>query len=124
MTFRTSRVDFFGTMQNADEMPRMRKALAGVASIRHAARHALSTKRGDMTDMTTGARIRAAREIARLTPAELAAKVPCSERSVRGWELDATPPGSEQLRGLALALGVSADFLLGIQMPARKRGAS
>ena len=66
--------------------------------------------------MTTGARIRAAREIARLTPAELAAKVPCSERSVRGWELDATPPGSEQLRGLALALGVSADFILGIQI--------
>ena len=77
-----------------------------------------------MTDMTTGARIRAAREIARLTPAELADKVPCSERSVRGWELDATPPGSEQLRGLALALGVSADYILGIQMPARKRGAS
>ena len=74
--------------------------------------------------MTTGARIRAAREIARLTPAELAAKVKCSERSVRGWELDAVPPGSRQLKELALALGVSADFLLGIQMPAKKRGAS
>ena len=71
--------------------------------------------------MTTGARIRAAREIAKLSVAELAAAVKCSERSVRGWELDAVPPGSEQLKGLAVALRVSADFLLGLPTQPKRR---
>lgn len=77
-----------------------------------------------MTTTTAGERIRIAREYKRLTPAELAAKVPCSERSVQGWESGSAKPKYEQIAGLALALGVSADYLLGIQKPTKKRGAS
>jgi len=72
------------------------------------------------TTSTPGERIRAAREIARLTTAQLAERIPCSERSVQGWEAGSAKPKYEQIVGLAAALEVSADYLLGIAP--RKRG--
>ncbi len=75
------------------------------------------------TPSTPGERIRAAREIKRLTTAQLAERIPCSERSVQGWEAGSARPKYEQIVGLARVLEVSADFLLGIEVP-RKRRAS
>lgn len=72
------------------------------------------------TTSTPGERIRAAREIKRLTTAQLAERVPCSERSVQGWEAGSARPKYEQLVGLAAALEVSADYLLGIA-PKKRR---
>ena len=72
------------------------------------------------TTSTPGDRIRAAREIKRLSTAQLAERVPCSERSVQGWEAGSARPKYEQLVGLAAALDVSADFLLGIA-PKKRR---
>jgi len=69
---------------------------------------------------TPGERIRAAREIKRLSTAQLAERVPCSERSVQGWEAGSARPKYEQLVGLAAALEVSADYLLGIA-PKKRR---
>ena len=75
------------------------------------------------TTSTPGERIRAAREIKRLTTAQLAERIPCSERSVQGWEAGSARPKYEQLVGLAAALEVSADYLLGLPTQ-RKRRAS
>ena len=75
------------------------------------------------TPSTPGERIRAAREIKRLTTAQLAERVPCSERSVQGWEAGSARPKYEQIQGLAAALEVSADYLLGLPTQ-RKRRAS
>ncbi len=75
------------------------------------------------TTSTPGERIRAAREIKRLSTAQLAERVPCSERSVQGWEAGSARPKYEQLVGLARVLEVSADYLLGLPTQ-RKRRAS
>ena len=72
------------------------------------------------TTSTPGERIRAAREIKRLSTAQLAERVPCSERSVQGWEAGSARPKYEQLVGLAAAPEVSADYLLGIA-PKKRR---
>lgn len=63
---------------------------------------------------TPGDRIRHARESRGLTVAELAAAAQCSVRAVQVWESDASRPRYEQIGALALALGVSADYLLGL----------
>lgn len=75
------------------------------------------------TTSTPGERIRAAREIKRLSTAQLAERVPCSERSVQGWEAGSARPKYEQIVGLARVLDVSADYLLGLPTQ-RKRRAS
>lgn len=75
------------------------------------------------TPSTPGERIRAAREIKRLSTAQLAERVPCSERSVQGWEAGSARPKYEQIVGLARVLDVSADYLLGLPTQ-RKRRAS
>ena len=75
------------------------------------------------TTSTPGERIRAAREIKRLSTAQLAERVPCSERSVQGWEAGSARPKYEQIVGLARVLEVSADYLLGLPTQ-RKRRAS
>ena len=72
------------------------------------------------TTSTSGERMRAAREIKRLSTAQLAERIPCSERSVQGWEAGSARPKYEQLVGLAAALEVSADYLLGIA-PKKRR---
>ena len=73
------------------------------------------------TTSTPGERIRAAREIKRLTTAQLAERVPCSERSVQGWEAGSAKPKYEQIVGLARVLEVSADFLLGLPTQRTRR---
>ena len=75
------------------------------------------------TTSTPGERIRAAREIKRLSTAQLAERIPCSERSVQGWEAGSARPKYEQIVGLARVLDVSADYLLGLPTQ-RKRRAS
>ena len=75
------------------------------------------------TTSTPGERIRAAREIKRLSTAQLAERVPRSERSVQGWEAGSARPKYEQIVGLARVLDVSADYLLGLPTQ-RKRRAS
>ena len=75
------------------------------------------------TPSTPGERIRAAREIKRLSTAQLAERIPCSERSVQGWEAGSARPKYEQIVGLARVLDVSADYLLGLPTQ-RKRRAS
>jgi transcriptional regulator with XRE-family HTH domain len=75
------------------------------------------------TTSTPGERIRAAREIRRLSTAQLAERIPCSERSVQGWEAGSARPKYEQIVGLARVLEVSADYLLGLPTQ-RKRRAS
>ena len=73
------------------------------------------------TPSTPGERIRAAREIKRLSTAQLAERVPCSERSVQGWEAGSARPKYEQIQGLAAALEVSADYLLGLPTQRTRR---
>ena len=73
------------------------------------------------TPSTPGERIRAAREIKRLTTAQLAERIPCSERSVQGWEAGSARPKYEQIQGLAAALEVSADYLLGLPTQRTRR---
>jgi len=73
------------------------------------------------TTSTPGERIRAAREIKRLSTAQLAERVPCSERSVQGWEAGSAKPKYEQIVGLARVLEVSADFLLGLPTQRTRR---
>lgn len=66
------------------------------------------------TSSTPGDRIRHARESRGLSVADLAAATKCSVRSVQVWEADASRPRYEQISALAMALGVSADYLLGL----------
>ena len=73
------------------------------------------------TTSTPGERIRAAREIKRLTTAQLAERIPCSERSVQGWEAGSARPKYEQIVGLARVLEVSADYLLGLPTQRTRR---
>ncbi len=73
------------------------------------------------TTSTPGERIRAAREIKRLSTAQLAERVPCSERSVQGWEAGSARPKYEQIVGLARVLEVSADYLLGLPTQRTRR---
>jgi transcriptional regulator with XRE-family HTH domain len=73
------------------------------------------------TTSTPGERIRAAREIKRLSTAQLAERVPCSERSVQGWEAGSAKPKYEQIVGLARVLEVSADYLLGLPTQRTRR---
>jgi transcriptional regulator with XRE-family HTH domain len=73
------------------------------------------------TPSTPGERIRAAREIKRLSTAQLAERIPCSERSVQGWEAGSARPKYEQIVGLARVLEVSADYLLGLPTQRTRR---
>jgi len=73
------------------------------------------------TTSTPGERIRAAREIKRRSTAQLAERVPCSERSVQGWEAGSAKPKYEQIVGLARVLEVSADYLLGLPTQRTRR---
>ena len=73
------------------------------------------------TTSTPGERIRAAREIKRLSTAQLAERIPCSERSVQGWEAGSAKPKYEQIVGLARVLEVSADYLLGLPTQRTRR---
>ena len=70
---------------------------------------------------TIGARIRACREQAGLTQAELAAAAFVTRQSVGNWEGGKTLPDVQSLQLVAQALGTTVDGLLGDEVPAIAR---
>ena len=55
-----------------------------------------------------------AREAAKMSKAELAEEAELSLSAIQGYEADRRKPNADQLAKLADALGVSADYLLGL----------
>ena len=70
---------------------------------------------------TVGARIRACREQAGMTQAELAAAAFVTRQSVGNWEGGKTLPDVQSLQLVAQALGTTVDGLLGDEVPAIAR---
>jgi transcriptional regulator with XRE-family HTH domain len=68
-----------------------------------------------------GERLVAAREEAGLNQSDLAHKLCITQRALSWWERQSVSLRPEQLAALAVALGVSADYLLGIDTT-KKRG--
>jgi transcriptional regulator with XRE-family HTH domain len=64
-----------------------------------------------------GERIAAAREIAGISQRELADRLGITQRALSWWEREPVALRPEQIAALAAALGVSADFLLGLREP-------
>jgi transcriptional regulator with XRE-family HTH domain len=64
--------------------------------------------------MEFGRRLRLARTRRGLSQEGLARRVDASKNSVQNWERNDTLPRAEAVAALALALGVSADYLLGL----------
>jgi transcriptional regulator with XRE-family HTH domain len=65
---------------------------------------------------TIGERVKAAREQYGIKQAELARRLGCSVNALSMLEKDAiTDPRASRIIGIAEALGVSADYLLGLQ---------
>jgi transcriptional regulator with XRE-family HTH domain len=62
-----------------------------------------------------GARIRSAREAAGLSQPELARRVGTSQSQIWSWEAERKMPRLDSLALVATTLGVSADWLLGIE---------
>ena len=67
-----------------------------------------------MTQASIGERIRTARERAKLTQDQLQRVLNVSSGMVSKWERNELEPGASNIRALAKALAVSADFLLGL----------
>lgn len=63
---------------------------------------------------TLGARLREARQAADLTQVELAARLDVTQGMVSAWERGDRIPRTMSIFRLAMALGVSADWLLGL----------
>jgi transcriptional regulator with XRE-family HTH domain len=61
-----------------------------------------------------GDRLRAARTARGLSQWELAARIGTSPVNVRNWERRGVEPSASRIASLAIALGVSADYLLGL----------
>lgn len=59
-------------------------------------------------------RLTSAREAAEITKAELARRSGMSVAAIQGYETGRRAPNAEQLAKLAVALDVSADYLLGL----------
>jgi transcriptional regulator with XRE-family HTH domain len=68
-----------------------------------------------VTDTALPARIRRARKDRGLTQVTLAASLGTSQGVVSAWETGERTPTVEGLASLATTLGVSADWLLGIE---------
>ena len=68
-----------------------------------------------------GERLVATREEAGLSQRELADKLGITQRALSWWEREPVALRPEQMAQLAVALGVSADLLLGVPTP-KKRG--
>ncbi len=62
-----------------------------------------------------GARLREAREAAGLSQPELARRVGTSQSQIWSWEAEAKMPRLDSLALLATELGVSTDWLLGLE---------
>lgn len=61
-----------------------------------------------------GERLRAAREESSLSQERLGLMIDASRQQVHGWEKQETAPNGETVKKLAIALGVTADYLLGL----------
>lgn len=61
-----------------------------------------------------GERLRTARENSSLSQERLGMSIDASRQQVHGWEKQETAPNGETVKKLALALGVTADYLLGL----------
>lgn len=66
--------------------------------------------------MSTGKRIRAAREAARMTQAEVAEEIGVSAPSIRLYELDKRTPKPEILDKIAKAIGVDPQSLVEVEI--------
>lgn len=73
-------------------------------------------RREDVWYQAFGGRIRAAMEGARLRQIDLAERMGVSDGAVSRW-LNGTAPDPAELARLAVVLGVSADYLLGLTSP-------
>lgn len=60
-----------------------------------------------------GKRLKEIRKTQGLTQQDLADRIGVSVSSVKKWELDLTEPNADKLVTIALALGVSVDYVLG-----------
>ena len=69
-----------------------------------------------------GKRLLEARQRAGLTQAELGEKLGLSQRAVAHWEHRRSPMYADQIVTLCEVLGVTAEWLLGIEPPQGKRG--
>ena len=67
-----------------------------------------------MTDICAD-RLRQARERAGVSQRELARRLNVSQQSIAQHELGQRQPRPERLRALAVALGVSCDYLVGLR---------
>jgi len=72
------------------------------------------------TNKEIGARVRARRRMLDLTQKQLAAKCSCSYQVINGLERGRQSVYAERLADLAIALGVSADALLGLPVKDQK----
>lgn len=70
--------------------------------------------------MTLGTRLRAARERAGLTQAQVGEALHVSRQYVHRLEAGDHEPTAGTLRALCLALGCSADSILGLPRPTRR----
>lgn len=68
-----------------------------------------------------GERLVAAREEVGMSQRELAEKLGITQRALSWWEREPVSLKPEQLAALTIALNITADFLLGIDLP-KKRG--
>lgn len=61
-----------------------------------------------------GKRLKEARKARKMTQQDVADRVGVSVSTVKKWELDLNEPNSDKLIALALGLGVSVDYLFGV----------
>lgn len=62
-------------------------------------------------------RLKEARKARGVTQKQLATMIGVSEGAVKTWEQETADPSVNALRSIAIALGVSADYLLGYDVP-------
>lgn len=71
--------------------------------------------------MTLGEQIQQMRKAAGLSQEQLAETLKVSRQAVSKWETDQAMPETEKLAGICQAFGVSADRLLGLELPEEAR---
>src|SRR5262249_26536294 len=77
--------------------------------------YSLSRKGGDAMAESLGERIRKAREYCGMTQTELARRIKVSKQALYQIESGKTEdPGALKIRAIGLALGVNANYLLGL----------
>lgn len=75
-----------------------------------------------MSGITIGERLREARLAKNKTVKEMAALLHITNRAYRNYEYDAREPNLHILKQICLYLGVSADYIIGIDMYKQRNG--